>query len=161
MPSNTLHSLSDNDVQAIVAFLRAQPAVDRVTPPTEVNLLGALLIGSNTFPTSVQPPITEPVPALPIGATPEYGRYATTIMGCTDCHGPSLTGGDPGGFAPAGPNLVSGPKRWTDAEFVRMFRTGTTPEGRALDPEAMPWPAYSAAFTDDELRAVYLYLRSL
>jgi hypothetical protein len=96
-----------------------------------------------------------------MAATPEYGRYATTIMGCGDCHGASLTGGEPGGFTPPGPNLVAAAQRWTDAQFVATIRTGTNPEGRALKPELMPWPSFSAALTDEELRATYLYLRGL
>lgn len=42
-----------------------------------------------------------------------------------------------------------------------MIRTGTDPSGHRLDPEQMPWEGFSAAFGDDELRAIYAYIRSL
>jgi hypothetical protein len=40
------------------------------------------------------------------------------------------------------------------------MRTGRTPAGRRLDPGFMPWPWY-AAMSDEELRAIWAYLRSL
>jgi hypothetical protein len=41
------------------------------------------------------------------------------------------------------------------------IRTGVDPYGHALDPETMPWPAYGAAFEDEELEAIYTYIRTL
>jgi hypothetical protein len=40
------------------------------------------------------------------------------------------------------------------------LRTGKTPEGKQMDPEYMPWES-AAAFTDTELKALHLYLKSL
>lgn len=37
-------------------------------------------------------------------------------------------------------------------DFNRTMRTGTTPEGNALDPAQMPWPI-TELMTDDELAA--------
>ncbi len=38
--------------------------------------------------------------------------------------------------------------------------TGTTPEGKVLENQYMPWQSIRH-FTDDELTAIYLYLQSL
>jgi mono/diheme cytochrome c family protein len=161
MPSEDLHHLSDADVQALVAYLRSQPAVENSTPPTQLNLLGGLIVGSGMFMPSVQPPVTQPVTSPPIGPTTEYGRYAVDIAGCRGCHGQNLTGGQSGGFAPAGPHIVSAAQRWTADQFVTAIRTGMTPEGRNLNPQLMPWKDISGTFTDEELRAIYAYLRTL
>ncbi len=40
------------------------------------------------------------------------------------------------------------------------MRTGTTPDGRSLNPAFMPWPEY-ARMTDDDLTALFVYLQSL
>ena len=40
------------------------------------------------------------------------------------------------------------------------MRSGMTPDGRLLDAEYMPWPFF-ASMTDDELRAMWRYLREL
>lgn len=161
MPSQHLHAMSDEDVRSLVAYLRAQPAVPSTFPETQLNLLGAIAVGAGMFPTSVQPAITTVVTAPPIGPTPEYGRYAVTFSGCTECHGANLTGGNPAGFAPVGPNLRQIVGTWQQADFLRFFRTGVDPNGRRVDPEEMPWTEFGAAFTDPELTAIYAYIRSL
>ena len=50
---------------------------------------------------------------------------------------------------------------WQEAGFVSFFRTGVDPYGRNIDPQIMPWQDIGKAYTDDELRAIYAYLRSL
>jgi hypothetical protein len=39
-------------------------------------------------------------------------------------------------------------------------RTGVTPEGETLDPEMMPWKSIGQ-FSDDELKAIWLYINSV
>jgi hypothetical protein len=41
-----------------------------------------------------------------------------------------------------------------------VLRTGVTPEGKKLNPKFMPW-TMTKDMTDDELKAIYLYLKSL
>jgi mono/diheme cytochrome c family protein len=160
MPSPYFHAMSDADVQAIVAYLRTQPAVSHSTPPRDLNLLGMLLIGSGAFPTSVQPSITTPVSAPPAGPTADYGRYLVTISGCQVCHGDDFAGGRRGAGPPAGPNLTLLVPRWSEADFVTTIRTGTDPNGYHLSTQ-MPWKQFSAAYSDDELKAIYSYLHGL
>jgi hypothetical protein len=54
----------------------------------------------------------------------------------------------------------SGIGDWTEAQFIKTLRTGRHQgEGRALMPP-MPWPN-AAAMTDEDLKAVFAYLRSI
>jgi mono/diheme cytochrome c family protein len=161
MPSVYYHGMSDDDVQSIVAYLRSQPPVDRDVPETNLNVLGSALIGAGMFPTSVQPPIGEPVGAPPLSDAVRHGEYLVRISGCQDCHGPTLEGGDPGGFTPVGPNLRQIVPNWTAEQFVNTIRTGIDPAGHELDPDQMPWDEYSAAFTDEELNTIYEYIHQL
>jgi mono/diheme cytochrome c family protein len=121
-----------------------------------------LLIGAGIFPTSVQPPITQPVVAPPAGVTADYGKYLVDVSGCRVCHGENLAGGNPGGFTPVGPNLTVIVPKWnSDADFVKTIRTGVDPTGHALNPDMMPYKQFSTMYTDDELKAIYLYVHSL
>lgn len=97
MPSDVFHHLSDADVQAIVAYLRSQPAVQHDTPPNGIGPIGMLLIGAGIFPTSVQPPITQPVVSPPAAITLDYGKYLVDVSARRVCHGENLAGGKPGG----------------------------------------------------------------
>jgi cytochrome c553 len=160
MPSR--RNLSDDDVQAIVAYLRAQPSVEPDTPAKQINLLGAIMAAAllpDEFFTH-QPPITGPVSAPPAGPTAEYGHYLSTVVGCVACHGAQFEGGGPDQEGPPpGPSLVAFVKQHSQADFIKTIRTGITPEGRTLSDD-MPWRSY-AKFSDDDLRALYAYITIL
>ena len=49
---------------------------------------------------------------------------------------------------------------WTEAEFIHALRTGERPRGEDIDPNRMPWKRVGK-LTDDELRAIWLYLQTL
>jgi mono/diheme cytochrome c family protein len=160
MPSTRFHVMSDADAQAVVGYLRSTPAVPRTTPPRQLNLIGTLLVGAGVFPLQAQPPITGQVTAPPAGVTADYGKYLVTISVCQSCHGEDLAGGTPG-QGPVGPNLTLIVPRWTEAQFVQAIRTGKDPTGYTLRADMMPWKNFSAAYSDDELKAIYAYLHAL
>ncbi len=170
MPANTLRNLSDEDVAALVAYLRAQPATGGPTPANRLNVLGAVFTNIADFRTAQQP--AGHVTAPPAGVTAEYGKYMVSILGCRDCHGEQLQGkvdsGQPG--PPAGPNLTAIVPQWTEEQFMTFFNSGQLPGGGTVpvltlksgfSSPRMPWPEFRAAATDEELRAVYTYLQSL
>lgn len=166
MPSEEFHNLSDADVQAIVAYIRSQPATPNKpqndTPTNALNVVGALFIGAGLFPTSQQSPITAPIVAPPDGPTAEFGKYLVDNIGCRSCHGADLAGGAPGGFGPPpGPNLTAVVTKWNEADFMKTIRTGVDPTGHALNPDNMPWKEYSAFATDNNLKAIYAYIHGL
>jgi len=157
MSAMSTRHLSDEDLQAVIAYLRSQPAVanDAQTGDSP-NLLLAVFVGANLIP--APEPVTGVVVAPPKGPTADYGKYIATFQGCSDCHGPDLNGGKSGGLTPVGPTLrvVAG---WTPEQFVVALRTGVDPSGHTLS-DQMPWKSY-AHMDDEELAAVYTYLRSL
>jgi cytochrome c553 len=160
MPSDSFHNLSDADVQALVAFLRSQPASAHTTPARDLGIMALVLVGGGLFPTAEQPHITQVQTAPPPGVTPAYGKYLVDITGCPVCHGPTLEGGTPGGFGPpVGPGLRALVPTWQEAAFVSFFRTGVDPYGRGIDPDTMPWSDIGKAYQDDELRAMYEYIK--
>ena len=161
MPADQFHGMSDADVQAVVAYLRSQPAVKHDTSTNGLSPLGMLLVGAGIFSTSAQAPITQPVVAPPAGVTADYGKYLVGISGCHACHGADLAGGTPGGFTPVGPNLTAIVPKWSQSDFIKTIRTGVDPTGHALAPDQMPWKLFNAMYTDEELGAIYTYLHSL
>ena len=163
MPSDAFFPMSDADLASLIAYLKTVPAVDAVLPAKRVGPLARALYVGTDFPLvpAENIPHGEPRPAaIPQGVTPEYGNYLAKIGGCESCHLPDLNGGVPveGGVITA--NLTpTGLGRWTQADFVQAMRQGIRPDGRVLS-AAMPWP-YMRQMTDDELAALWLYLRSL
>jgi mono/diheme cytochrome c family protein len=151
--------LSDEDIQAIIAYLRSQPAVahETQTPPDQYNPLALILVGGGVIPEG-EPPITEVIAMPPKGPTAEFGQYILSYQDCVLCHGADLSGGKPGQLAPIGPNLslVQG---WTQEQFVSTLRTGVDPSGHALNNQ-MPWKNVGR-MDDEELAAVYTYITSL
>jgi mono/diheme cytochrome c family protein len=160
MPSSTLGFLSDEDLGAIIAYLKSIPPVNKKLPQTTLGPLGRLLVLQD--PTMLPASIIDhealgkqsvPKPE----ASKEYGAYLTNT--CKFCHEENLAGGDTPG---AGLNLTPGGNlaNWTFEDFRHALKTGETPEGHRLDPELMPWKNIGQ-LNDMEMKAIWLYLTSL
>ena len=148
--------LSDEDTQAIIAFLRSQePVQTEMNGGDDINILGAILLyglGLQPLPEKPKGVVTAP----PKGANAEYGKYVATFGECRGCHGPNMTGEPATMFAPAFPNPRPYAGTLTLEQFIAMMRTGVRPNGIALAPP-MPWKN-AAAMSDDDLAALYAYL---
>lgn len=162
MPAQGLYYMNDQDLGDLIAFLKSLPPVDNETPDPQPGPIGRVLVAGGMIKPAVEILDHSRRPAAPAaGITVEYGEYLSQIANCRDCHGPNLAGGvDPN--APVGPNLTRGGQliAWDEAIFLSALRGGTTPAGRPLDPELMPWKEYGG-MTDDELKAFWVYLESL
>lgn len=166
MPSGDFYHLSDQDLAAMIAYLRTVPPVNRESRPRSLTPMAKVLYGLGAFGDLLYaetiPHDTRPT-APAEGVTPEYGEYLVNVIGCRTCHGESLSGGqgpEPG--MPPGPNLTRGGEMgaWSEADFITLLRTGRTPSGREMNAEFMPWESL-AKMTGEELRAVWAYLGSL
>jgi cytochrome c1 len=166
MPSEEFFIFSDEDVNALVAYIRSLPAVDREPEETKLSLLGRALFMAGQL-----PPLSAEVidhnatrPAAPqVAADADYGEYLAIT--CTGCHGKDFAGAPIPGAPPDTPpsaNLTPGGSlaNWDEAGFIQALRTGVTPDGKTLDPAQMPWPA-TAVMSDLELQALWRYLQSL
>jgi mono/diheme cytochrome c family protein len=159
MSSANGRNLSDEDIEALIAYLRSQPAVDNptLTPPDQPTLLGFAMLGLGLLPNG-EALIEGTITAPPLGPTVEYGEYILSYQDCRDCHGDNLRGGVEGQLAPVGPDLAV-VKGWTAEEFITTMRTGVDPSGHELA-DIMPW-RYIGRMSDDELTAAYLYLQTV
>jgi mono/diheme cytochrome c family protein len=160
MPSNYYYNLSDTDLGAMIAYLKSLPPIDNRIPDMKLGPLARMFIlqDPTLLPATVIDHTRPRPPAPKPGATVEYGRYLASFS-CIFCHGENLAGypGEGAGqnLTPAG-NLA----HWSEADFIQTVRTGITPEGRKLDPEMMPTQIIGQA-SDEELKALWLYLKSL
>lgn len=147
--------LSDEDTQAIIAYLRTLPAAaTTVATGDRMNFIGAVLTGAGLFPPKELG--AESVKAPPAGITADYGKYVATFGECRGCHGPDLTGVPASAMGPAIPNPRPLVGTLNQAQFFTMLRSGVKPDGVAF-PDTMPWQN-AAQMTDDDLAALYAYL---
>jgi mono/diheme cytochrome c family protein len=157
MAGTNVRYISDEDMLAVIAFLRSQEPVENETPMPldQPTFLGVLMIGANMIPD--RPLVTEPIVAPKMEATAEYGKFMVSFLDCTGCHGDDLNGGT-SPVGPKGPSLRL-VKAWTQEEFITTLRTGIDPSGHEVSP-LMPWKS-TGRMDDVELSALYQYLVSL
>ena len=159
-------SMSDEDLGAIITYLKTIPPVDHQTNGQNFSVLGKVLIGAGLFGKLPVEDVnhSEHVQSPTEGVTIEYGQYLVNIADCKACHGQQLVGGpspDPSVKILA-PDLTQGGElaTWLEQDFIATMRTGITPEGHILNFKYMPWKEIGQA-SDDELKAMFMYLQSL
>jgi mono/diheme cytochrome c family protein len=166
MPYEHFQRLSDEDLASIVVFLRSLPPAHSDLPLNKIPFMLARLVQT------VPKPVTEPVPEPDASTPAKRGAYLVKMATCTDCHTPrdpkfnpipgmEMAGGNPMGEAVNTANITPDPSGigyYDEALFVQTMRTGTV-RARSLKP-IMPWWVFRN-MTDDDLKAVFAYLRSL
>lgn len=171
MPYDWLNRMSDVDAFAVARYLKSLPPVpNEVRQSPNLVFKVARLFMAPKDPVAVLPPRR--------GPTAAYGNYlADHVALCAHCHTPRsgirdkydnklAYAGDatPSKDFPVNPSNITpdsatGIGRWTEEDFVRTLRTGVNPAGDTLNP-IMPWRTIRR-MTDDDLRAMYRYLRTV
>jgi mono/diheme cytochrome c family protein len=165
MPIALYRNMSDRDVQAIVAYIRAAKPVKNVVPRTVYRM---------PLPPTYGPPVTA-VAEVPRDDKVAYGAYLAGPLGhCIECHSPmGPTGPDwehqtgAGGMQFPGPWGISHAANitptnlgdWTDDQVKTVITTGVRPDGsRLLPPMAV---SYYRNIAPADLDAIVAYLRTL
>lgn len=160
MPSEYYYYMNDQDLGAMIAYLKTLPSVDKDLGETKMSFVGTVLLSAGAFGDAALPAETightgPRPPAVAPGITVEYGDYLVRLGACRDCHGKQLAGGhSPAPGSPLAPNLTPGgiAGAWSQRTFINTART--------TQDTTMPWSEL-AQMNDSELQAVYLYLKSL
>ena len=149
--------LSDDDTQAVIAYLRSMPAAGEQTRDPPPQPAGRCDAGRGNAAEREAGHRRQHHGATE-GAHLCFRRVHPVVSGLPECHGRRLTGGVPGQIGPLGPdlNLV---KQWNLAQFITTMRTGTDPNGHEMS-EQMLWRPLGR-MDDEELAAVYEYLTHL
>lgn len=170
----SLGPMSDEDLTAVVSYLRSKPATAQQNPPESWGLAAKALSGS------FAPRMRNPPAAVPAGGVSvARGRYlAEGPAACVVCHtqmdaltfqtiGVPFAGNTTAepdaaneGYEFVYPNLTPDPETghitgWDEETFLRRFRGG-----RVYEASTMPWENF-ARLTDDDVRSLYRFLRSL
>lgn len=167
MPSNTYHALPDEDLGAMLAYLLSLQPVDNQVPEQRLGPLGyAMVIMEPVVVPAALIDHTAPVQtAVAPGVTADYGQYLVDVGHCRSCHGEELNGQPPapGLDQPLARNLTPGGQLvgWSEEDFIQTIHTGVTPDGHALREPMTSALIHLQRQTDDELRAIFLYLQSL
>ena len=166
MPIALYRGMSDDDVKAIIAYLRSvKPVANKVAKSAYTVPL----------PPAYGPPVTS-VASVPKTDKLAYGAYLAGAAGhCIECHSTSGPNGAPdfvhktggGGLSFNGPwgtsyaaNITpNGIGKWTDADIKRAITTGVRPDGVHLKPP-MAY-AYYKNIAANDLDAIVAYLRTL
>lgn len=166
MPIEFYRHLSDDDLAAIITYLRAQPPVTNAVAKSKYNV---------PLPPNYGPPLKS-VKAPPAGKTAAYGKYLVEIGHCMECHTPRNEKGmlvmsalGAGGQVFKGPwgesvsrNLTpheTGIKGWSDEQIRKAVREGVNREGQPYKPPmAFGW---YKNISDDDMAAITAYLKTL
>jgi mono/diheme cytochrome c family protein len=160
------HNMTDEDLTAVISFLRSQKPIHNVVPEHKPNLLGYVVKAFMVRPVG---PTGEVAKAINRDTSAAYGEYLTMYVSeCNGCHtkrdmagnyiGESFAGGnDIEGYIT--PNLTPDSSgrifNWSKQNFIDRFRMG-----KLLPKSPMPWNSFRG-MTDDELTAIFHYLKNL
>ena len=175
IPAMEFQNISDEDLTAIISYLRTLPAVNYKVPKNDFNLFGKAILAFLMRPE--KPKGTPPARMVP-DTTIEYGRYlAEFVSSCRSCHternmstgeyiGEELAGG-PSEVIEGEPrrmlysaNLTPDPETgvlhdWTFEKFRNRFQ-----QGRFVKETIMPWGQFRH-LDNTELLALWKYLHSV
>lgn len=172
MPYPYYGQMDDQDIHAIIAYLRTLPSIENEIPDAEPD-----------FPFNII------LKTIPVNASPQkrpektdiiaYGKYMATFSGCVECHTPvsggqiipemAFSGGREfpmPGFMLRTPNLTphkSGLGEWTEDMFLTRFKSYENSEQPVAMGEfntLMPWTMYAGMDTTD-LKAIFAYLKTV
>lgn len=169
------HNTSDEDLTAIISYLRSQAPVRNVVPEKKLNLLGKAV---NAFLIEPVGPDGDVAGSVKRDTTIAYGQYlAANVANCRGCHtnrdlmtgafiGEEYAGGlkmetqtDSVTYSITTPNLTPHEtgriKGWTQQQFLQRFRSG-----KLIAESHMPWGPFSR-MDDVELIAIYKFLQTV
>lgn len=176
MPYRLYREMSDEDVEAIVAYLRTIPALRNPLTPTRLDFPLNVIIRF------MPEPVEHAVPTPARSDTVAYGKYLVTVGGCVECHTPTdeqheplpgklLAGGQQyeleTGTVVRSANLTphaTGLGGLSREVFIGLFKRHALAEARSpVDPRfntLMAWGAY-AGMTEQDVGAIYDYLKTV
>ncbi|GAA4458010.1 hypothetical protein GCM10023189_29610 [Nibrella saemangeumensis] len=175
MPYLNYANMDEQDVNAIIAYLRTLEPVENKVPESKPNFVGKM--ASKLVPHKAR---LQPMPDT--HNSEAYGRYLVTIAGCADCHTQRTMGMMVKKAAFAGgtsmkmaggtlrsanltPDNETGIGRWSKQDFINRFKTFNPKTYQAPDTQngfntMMPWTLY-AGMSEQDLGAIYDYLRTV
>lgn len=171
LPFMPFQNMSDEDLTAVISYLRSLKPVKNNVPEHQYNILGKFI---KAFLITPQKPTLPLQTAVKADTSANYGKHLVmAVANCNECHtkrneigdyiGKPLAGGtvfeEEGKPTLVSPNLTPHPSGriygWNQETFIQRFRLG-----KLIPYSHMPWESYGR-MTDNELKAIYNYLQTL
>jgi mono/diheme cytochrome c family protein len=160
------HNTTDEDMTAIISFLRTQKPIQNKVPDHSLNVLGKAVKAFMIKPVG---PDGEVAKQMSRDSSAAYGKYlANNVANCNGCHTVRDLSGTFTGEPFAGGNEIEGfitpnitPDSssrifgWSQKNFIDRFRMG-----KVISKSPMPWQSFGR-MTDEELKAIYSYLKTV
>jgi len=167
MPSEEYSKFSDEDLGALIAFLKRVPAVDRERTATSYGPVSQILLALSPQKMIAAAALDHAQIAPPVAVvkapTAEYGKYVAAS--CSGCHGANYSGGKIEAGPPDWPlaaNLTPHADgrlaKWNEADFIAAIRTAKRPDGSELNPVM---PRGFGGMDDVELKALWAFFKAL
>jgi hypothetical protein len=172
MPYEYYRKITDEDVMAVVAYIKTLPPTPSSLPRTDLSFLTRVFIKANPRPVGHLPPQDDLGGAI-------YGEYLTGIAACESCHTPPAKWFRTQRFAggvffetPYGQVYSSnitqdygtGIGKWNFRQFEasmhqhQKYKDDTAPKVGGDRFTVMPWESY-AGISDKDLESMFLFLR--
>ena len=176
MPYVNFNHMAKDDLLSIIAYIRTLKPIKNKVPDRQLMIPISMVYPAPALQASIdgnmRPPETDVV---------KYGGYLLNAAACVDCHTPqvqgqydfskTLAGGfrfDAGSFinntANITPDSATGIGAWTEERFMNKFTVCREEKGYNYDAGTqntyMPLTMY-AGMTDNDLKAIYAYLRTV
>lgn len=166
------HDMSEEDMTAVISFLRSQQPVQNKIPENTVTLLGRVINAFLIKPVGPSKPV---IKSIKRDTTVEYGKYlAYSVANCNGCHtnrdmmtgeviGEPFAGGlkfeEPGLPPLEAPNITTHTESriygWSQEDFIKRFRMG-----KLIPHSHMPWNSFKR-MSDEDLKAIYNFLQTV
>lgn len=176
MPYYNLSRMAKEDLSSIIAYLRTLKPVKNKVADRKLMVPMSMIYEPKflqpSIDANVRPPQSDAV---------KYGEYMTTFADCMTCHtpltpkGPDMSRAFAGGFvfdaptfkvvsANITPDSATGIGGWNEERFLNKFTLYRDEKNYNFNPGKqntyMPMTAY-AGMKDEDLKAIYAYLKSL
>jgi mono/diheme cytochrome c family protein len=167
MPSEDYNRLTDDDLAAVIAYVRQLPPVPGRIRAIELPVAVKVLYAFGVVKDAAEMIDHNLPPEVPVKVEVSVAHGAYVAKTCIGCHGPTFSGGMIPGAPPEWPapaNLTPGSGsamvRYRSPEvFMAMLRSGKRPDGSAIS-SVMPFGSLRQ-MNDTDVRALHSYLQSL
>jgi mono/diheme cytochrome c family protein len=167
MPYEQFREMSDEDLASVIVYVRSLEPVINALPKT---IVPEPIKAGLPAPQPIGGPVSQPEMSNPVAR----GKYLVALASCATCHTPTKQGRPMNELAFAGGASFKGP--WGDVNcanitpdasgigyydemlFIKTLRTGEV--GARKLASIMPW-GYFRNMTDDDLKAIFAYMRTL
>ena len=167
MPSEDYNRLTNDDVAALIAYVRTLPPVEGRVGVVHLPLMVKVMYGFGYVKDASEMINHRLPPEQPVAPTVSLAHGKYVANSCMGCHGATFSGGRIPGSPPEWPapaNLTPGPgsamARYASVEsFIAMLRTGKRPDGTPIS-AVMPFASLKE-MNDTDVRALHAYLLTL